>query len=94
MKTIHKYPIETTITLPKGAKIVSVGSQYANDKNRFYIWAEIDTEADLEDRHFVIYGTGWGHDKFFKEYIGTIHSEGFVWHVYEYLKEIKNGVKV
>ena len=45
MKVVYKYEYKyESVELPIGAKILKIGIQ--NDK--FYIWAEIDTAADIE----------------------------------------------
>jgi hypothetical protein len=58
MQTIHKYYIpfgdQVVIQLPIGAKILCVHSQ----DNEPHLWALVDTESKLEDRFFLILGTG------------------------------------
>ncbi len=57
-RTIYKYQIpvkeEFTLSLPKGAKVLRVEDQ----DGLFWMWALIDTNADLEERHFCSVKTG------------------------------------
>ena len=58
-KKVFKYLIqitthETTIEMPIGAKIISVGCQ--NDE--LFLWAHVDTEKATEKRKIAVYGTG------------------------------------
>lgn len=84
MKTIYKYNINlqgSSLILPKGAKILSAQAQSCS----LCLWAEIDTNADREERFFEVYGTGHqiidNHGK--RKFIATVQIEGFVWHVFE-----------
>ena len=77
-----------TIKLPKGAEILSV--QTDQKDNRPCIWALVDPEAESEDRHFELFGTG--HDIYCdigieRKYIGTYQYQGgaFVGHIFERL---------
>ena len=83
MKTIYKYPTGS-IQIPKGARVLTAGCQ----SGEFYIWAEVDTEAPLEDRKFVVYGTGWEISEDKLSYVSTVFEHVFVWHVYEVLKGV------
>lgn len=85
MKRIFKYHVGTNgvsrVRLPIDAKVLSTNVQ----DGKVQIWAEVDDEAALEDRHFIVYGTG--HEMLDTEhqvYVGTIFDNPFVWHVYEY----------
>ena len=88
---IYKYQLEITdrqyVTMPVGAEILSVQTQF--DKPT--IWALIDKDEELEERHFRIIGTGHNFTEFEKIYIGTFQTnEGqFVGHLFE----ITNGSK-
>ena len=79
MKTVYKYPTGE-VMMPKGAKVLAAWCQ----NGEVQIWAEVDDKAPLEERHFVVYGTGWeiATDRNLS-YIGTVHDGAFVWHVYE-----------
>ena len=84
MKTIWKFPLQATIAMPTGAKILSVN--IINDA--VYLWAEVDDEQPIEQRAFVVHGTG--HDithSINTEYVGTYLQYGgsLVRHVYEVL---------
>lgn len=81
-----------TVSMPAGAKILTVENQNGNAT----IWAEVDTKAKLEARHFRAYGTGHEIEPCKREYIGTMFFNDtilgpLVFHVYEvwpYLAEL------
>ena len=83
---------ETVWRLPRGSKVLSVGAQ----NNLIYLWAEVDTLADLVDRRFVVYGTGMrilvDSDQSL-EFVGTvmIHGDRLVFHVYEVVQKVMLG---
>ena len=58
MKAIYKYPLPVqekySIELPKGAKILRV----EDVAGLFFLWAIVDTEAELESRNLEFYKTG------------------------------------
>jgi hypothetical protein len=85
MKTIHKYTLTSqdyTLTLPKGAEILTVKLQNGVPT----LWAIVDTEEYLKDsRHICIVGTGWELNDNMK-YIETYMEEYFVWHVFELIQ--------
>ena len=81
MKTVWKFPltgVESIITMPAKAKIVSAAIK---DKT-MVLWAEVDTEAPLDDRTFVVKGTGHRLNDL-EFYVATIQDPPFVWHIYE-----------
>jgi hypothetical protein len=86
MKTIWKFELDfnSTFEMPKGAEILTVQLQ----KDIPCLWALVDTEKELEKRHFETYGTG--HPLSYergnsKVYIGTyqIANGALVFHVFE-----------
>lgn len=85
MKTIYKYQLDVTdvqtLHIPKNSKILNIQTQ----KNTPCIWALIDTDNDIEDRKFAIYGTGNECSSCYEEYIGTFQIENgsLVFHVFE-----------
>jgi len=87
MKTVYKYPLPFTsgiVLMPKDAMVVHVSEQNGEPM----LWAEVNTEEGLEERYFIIYGTGQNIDSRYG-YIGTWMSPPFVWHLYElYSKQI------
>lgn len=93
MRTIYRYSIplistEFDMDLPVGAVILSFQTQNGIPS----IWAMIDKDADIEQRHFRFYGTGYPIDKSHKElrYIGTTQQSQtppLVWHLFE---EVEN----
>ncbi len=85
MKTIWKFeiPVQDEISevlMPKGAKIVHVGSQ--PDRRNIALWAQVDSEAKKVIRRFKVYGTG--HPLMAGTYVGTVLvGDMLVWHVFE-----------
>lgn len=84
MRTIHKYVVGSTATvsMPRGATVLTIQAQ----RDVPCIWAEVDTTQPLEDRRFIIFGTG--HEMpadASLTYLGTFQLDGgaLVFHVYE-----------
>ena len=100
MRTIYKYEIpfcdEPTIQMPKDASILKFGTQgeQIHGQPHFYVWALVDTDAEMEERKFRIFGTGhelpddcmkYGGGIEFDydfEYFDTLFERGFVWHIF------------
>ena len=90
MITVHKYPLkiadEQIIPLPKGARILTVQTQQGIP----CLWTLVDTEAQPEDRHILILGTG--HDSprpiSSMRYLNTfqLHDGTLIFHVFEILQ--------
>jgi hypothetical protein len=84
-KTIWKYvldnrPCRLTLFLPRGAEILHV----ANQNGQIFAWALVDPKQDLLFREIEIVGTGNSLDTHSsRKYIGTVHLDPFVWHVFE-----------
>lgn len=91
MKTIYKYELKAVchqnltepVMMPHDAKILQVGAQ----GDDMFIWAEIDTESSVIERHFEIFCTG--HEMQVdmgveREYIGSLmmHGGAVIFHVY------------
>jgi len=84
---IFKYKIvksKERLQLPKGAQILSVGTQ----GNDLYFWALVDPKSDdLEDRFFKVFGTGWQVPKLpggEYKFLGTgFMDDGLVFHLFE-----------
>lgn len=93
MKTILKFSTVTdgfkdkfTITMPKGAEILTV--QIDQKNNHPTIWAIVETDNELEDRYFELLTTGGyihGDMGISRKYIGTYqYQKGeFVGHLFE-----------
>jgi hypothetical protein len=75
---IHPYAMNM---MPVGAKPLSVHAQ----GDDLFLWALVDTEAELEDREFVIVGTGHELPDHAGEFLGTaLLADGrLVLHVFE-----------
>ena len=88
MKTIYRYEIPfpsdvTTVTMPKDAEIIHM--QWW--KNSLSIWAIVqDPEYGLEERYFVIYGTGHDMSDENEKFIGSFpYGSELIFHVFEKL---------
>lgn len=88
MKTIWKYTLDITdrqeISMPKGARILSVSEQ----RSRIVLYAMVDTEeAEVEPVVLLIRGTGHDASEVASErFIGTVVIQTgagpLVWHVF------------
>ena len=88
MKVIYKYEITAidpvkTFQWPRFSKVVHVDSQ---SPGTMQLWVELYQFDQLEDRIFVVYGTGH-HIQEGDVYVGTVLDEPFVWHLYERMKD-------
>ncbi len=87
MKTIYKYSLDATgeqvIKMPKGAQVLTVQNQHGCA----VLWALVEKTAEIENRTFLVYGTGYEVTKEGK-YIGTfqLHQGSLVFHVFEEIK--------
>lgn len=79
--TVWKFPMaepgRNRLSMPRGAMVRAVGNQNGGPN----LWAEVDTEQPLEDRDFMVVGTG--QPVGVGVYVGTAFCDPFVWHVYE-----------
>lgn len=85
MKVVYKYPLDpseqTTITLPKWAKVVHVGMQGPT----IMLWVQHQQPfggQPTETRVFQVFGTGHPIPDF-AGHLGTVMDAPFVWHVYQ-----------
>ena len=90
---IYKYTVrvpfafvgESSMEMPKGAEILSVGVQ----GNDIVVWARVDDEAEHVHRVVRVLGTGWHHLQTpeVSKYIGTVQfvEEGqpLVFHLFD-----------
>ena len=84
MIVIQKYPIAAspgtqTISLPRGARVLTAQSQGA----QLMLWAMVDSNVPAETRTVCILGTGDMVPNQPLEYVGTVQEQGgfYVWHV-------------
>lgn len=78
MKTVYKYTLDYAdkqrIMLPQGAKVLAVQMQDEYP----HIWAEVDSEAPLQENTFFMVGTGHPLGEVARtaqvSYIGTIQT--------------------
>jgi hypothetical protein len=80
-KVIYKYEVDTIVTMPDKAEILTVQLQ----NGRPWIWALVDISEQLVERNFNIVGTGWELEEFNSKYIATFQDGSYVWHVFEIL---------
>lgn len=86
-KTIWKFQISNTgvfkIGMPKNSKILCVQTQFDDT----FIWAIVTPENEIEQREFLVVGTGHilPETQKNKEYIGTFQQldGSLVWHLFE-----------
>jgi len=82
MKSVWKFELTPTgfVDMPVGAVILKIKEQ----NKLVYVWALVDTEAEIESREFFVYGTGHAIDEGMK-YIDTFYISGglYVFHVFE-----------
>ena len=78
MRKIWKFNLVPEIVMPKGAKILSIGTQGPD----MCIWALVDPEEATETRCFWLAGTGHDVPEFCK-FIGRITQGPFEWHIFE-----------
>lgn len=85
--TIWKYPLAVedyvTLSLPKGARILSVQTQRGLPQ----LWALVDADAPTVQRRFRVFGTGHAlpNGVIFDTYLGTfqLHDGALVFHLFE-----------
>jgi len=70
---------EFTVKMPTGSKPLSAGLQ----GDTLCIWAEVNTDAEMIDKQFIIIGTGKELTGEEGSFIDTIFQGPFVWHVYQ-----------
>lgn len=80
-RTIFKFPIELTdrptIVPAPILEILDVEFQ----GNNLYVWAEVD-DGPSENFPFYVIGTGHPIPDEAVDHVGTVHKNGFVWHIY------------
>lgn len=83
MKVIHKYPLyapDNVIEMPFDAEVLHVHAQ----NGEAMLWVMHDTDSELtENRRFIWIGTGKTFEVYGGSYVGTVHLDWFVWHVWE-----------
>lgn len=87
IKAVWKYEIDpraefTTLKMPVGATPLAVDLQH----NLVQMWCLCNpAEKVLEERSFILVGTGEGFDAENAKYIGTFQVQGgvFIWHLFE-----------
>lgn len=79
---IWKYPFQIEdrfeIEMPEGAQVLTAQMQGSTP----CLWALVNPEAPKTIRKFFVYGTGHEIGEEGIAYIGSVQSNGFVWHVF------------
>lgn len=88
---IFKYPLteggHNRVVLPSGFVPLHVAMQ----DNEIYVWCMVcQSNPDVVGIFHVI-GTGWEFNPGYKTYLGTVHSDGFVWHVWSEWEHTNEG---
>lgn len=91
MRKVFKYelPVDDyfTLSLPKGAQVLSVQAQ----GNKPCLWALVDPDAPTEERQFRFAGTGHSikEDPGRLEFVSTFQTHGgsLVFHIFEVLSD-------
>lgn len=97
MYSIWKYGIEPDIVnqvyrMPEGAVILSIG---LDPHGKMCFWAQVNTEAELEDHAVACIGTGWdmgailGEKNRYVNFIGTVVHGEYVWHMFDLGGKVK-----
>lgn len=88
MRTVYKYRMVEpdghvyVVPLPEDAEILWA--------EKDWFWAEVHTEYPMQDRKFVVRGTG--HPLNDNEYYLSTWFDGpFVWHLFEVFEFVKSG---
>jgi hypothetical protein len=84
MRAIWKFPVtaadQFTLTLPVGARVLEVATQYEHPQ----MWVLVDPDAHMEERTFYVCGTGHAIAENLN-YLGSFQLDAgaFVGHVFE-----------
>lgn len=85
-KAIWKFPVSVTdkqiVYMPAGARLLHIAEQGSAG---MYLWAQVDTEAEIVPRAIRIFGTGQPMPDDPGIYIGTFQLKGgaLVFHAYD-----------
>jgi hypothetical protein len=88
VKTIFRFKVpiidKPTVYMPTGARVLPAPPGERNGTD-IEIWAQVDTDAPLEQRQFIVVGTGNPLPEGCTSFIGTVVTHGgqFVWHLFE-----------
>lgn len=83
LQQIWKFPLamyddgSADVEMPADARVLHVGAQ----GRTICLWAMVSPDAERITRKFRVVGTGWPIAKMGR-YIGTVHVDGYVWHVF------------
>lgn len=74
--------VEASHDLPAGSLIVHVGRDPVNP-GMVAMWARVDRLKPTEQRRFIFLGTGDEYDSEKLDYLGSVISPPYAWHVFE-----------
>lgn len=88
-RAVYKYRIglgEQELALPVGAEIIHLDVQRVDGQPQLFLWAVVQPESSNMINHkLVVVGTGHPMPEGEVEHLGTIQSDGFVWHAFKVL---------
>lgn len=87
-RCVWKYPLDLRsgpqlVEMPAGANLLHVGTQVIGGQHHPVMWAEVNTTGPPQTRQFFVVATGFDDVPMGASYVGTIHVEWTVWHIYE-----------
>ena len=86
MRTVYRYPVPLsnifTLKMPKGAEILTAGSQHGGDA---FLFALVDPDASAEEVSFRLANTGEPISEDELKYVNTfqLRDGGLVYHLFE-----------
>jgi hypothetical protein len=72
-------PVAQLVSMPIGSRVIHVHEQ----NGRPALWAEVHPDQPSDSRLFRVFATGERIDDPAYCYVGTVHIDWTVWHVYE-----------
>ncbi len=87
MRSVFKYCFtsDKPFSLPKGAEVIRFNPMPGNASG-WLLWAIVDLSAELEQRTFVVVGTGHALLNGNLKHVDTHVGDLYVWHCFERLK--------
>lgn len=85
MRTIYKYQLndaDNIIEMPANSMVLSAATQ----NHEVVIWASVETTHEINNRRFLVIGTGWDmseYDSLELKFINTVFVDRMVFHVFE-----------
>ena len=85
MRTIYKYQLndaDNIIEMPANSMVLSAATQ----NHEVVIWASVETTHGINNRRFLVIGTGWDMSEYENlelKFINTVFVDRMVFHVFE-----------